>query len=314
MTQETSDEIRTYLLEMGVPRQVVDHAVRNDIHRSTGAEISFLVVPFFIVAALVAAAIYYPIGKLHDWYMNSTALFYDALLYYTGFGFSFVLILLAGCILSIAITGMVIARSPRPRTASFVFTIFDGRKSSVLRWWARRAIERQAGEADPEQYVMQTVRFWARDLAIAALIMTGITALILPLDFRTYSVFTRDAYIRSPFLPWGSRGPHDWTSAVSVATGCSHTSGKSRTRDQIVYEVTFAGGAKVDVGRSTAVGMPWLDAMEIIDRKIKDAGAQFGARTWLIDDTYERSCIRAMRERFSPADFARAMRLIRYGG
>lgn len=166
-------------------------------------------------------------------------------------------------------------------------------------------------ESDPARYVR---RFAADPVLICAAIaafLFATSALVAHRETRTYQIFTPTAYVVAPLLPWNASPPREWTSAVSVETGCNHVSDKHGVRETIIYNVTFDDGTVAHVGDGIPINGYWLDAAERIDRKVRASGATFHPWTWLWRDSYHPLCVAALREQSSDAAFERLKALLR---
>jgi len=148
-------------------------------------------------------------------------------------------------------------------------------------------------------------------MAIAAAVLAALSAIAVSRDIQTHSIFTSNAYVRSPFFPWGSTQPREWSSAVSVGVGCNHVEDDDGTSDDIIYKVRFPDGASVDIGYAIPLEGSWLSAAETIDQKLRASGSAFTNWEWLGRDPMHPRCIAAQRQRFSGNDYARVQRLLR---
>ncbi|WP_421697036.1 hypothetical protein [Ancylobacter sp.] len=146
--------------------------------------------------------------------------------------------------------------------------------------------------------------------AIAAFLL-AISAWVAHRETRAYEIYTPTAYVVEPLLPWNASPPREWTSAVSVETGCNHISDKHGVKESIIYNVTFDDGTVAHVGDGIPINGSWLDAAERIDGQVRASGATFHPWTWLWRDSYHPLCVAALSAQSSDAAFERLKALLR---
>lgn len=312
MKPERIAEIKEALRQAGLPESVVTYATADGLswwlHIATG----FLVLPLLLVGFAVGGLYIWPaLEEITAQTARSHAENVGALLYHYNFGFSLVLAFFASILAAGVIAGLAPAVSPRLLKNAFVFSILDGKRSPIAEWGVRRTLALLRNETDPSRFVRRTVLGWVPMTAVAAIVISAISGMAVVRDVQTHSIFTPTAYVRSPFFPWGSSFPREWSSAVSVETGCNHIERRGEISDSIIYSVKFADGASVRIGDAIPLEGSWLDAAEAIDQQLREAGATFSAWDWLERDPQHPLCIAALRNRFSDADFARVQRLLR---
>ena len=312
MKPERVAEIEQALREAGVPQEVVSYATKVGLHWGLRAANYLLFLTIMLAGFAVGGFYLWP--ALENITHRNARLHAEeigALIYDYNFGISFVILVFSWILTSGVLTGLVTVLSRRLTANSFVSSISEGKKSRLVKWLVRSGIERLRAETDPAQYVRKMLLGWVLVMAVPAVPLAAIGAVAVTRDIQAYSLFTQTAYARSPFFPWGSRVPHEWSSAVSVETGCNHVERKGEISDDIIYQVTFADGASVRIGGAIPVEGTWLSAAEAIDLKLRASGATFSEWEWLGRDPMHPLCIAALRQRFSGRDFVRLKRLLR---
>lgn len=314
MKRQNIFEVRETLREAGVPPHVIVYVTEGLSGTLPSNQVSFLLLGALVFAFSCIFGLWSFLQDLNKYLALSTARNIEAILVdMSNFGLSMIVLMFASIFCAVIITMAISLRVAKFARLTFINSVLDSRRFKLDRLVLGRAPRNENLPAD--QYVraglMRQMKFCARAAAVLGLIAVA----ILLCELRSHPFFSEHAYVHTPFLPWEAATSHAWNSAVSVDTACLHTSG-SRGSDEndIVYRVTFDDGTSVDLGRSIAVDVPWLDAMEAIDRKIESAGAQFGVRAVKDGTPFDPPCLAAQWERFTPDDFERAMRLIRYGG
>jgi hypothetical protein len=123
-----------------------------------------------------------------------------AVLFDYNFGFSLVLGIFAWIFASGLIVGAIPALSDRLLTTSFVCSVMDGQRSPMSAWALRRNIDGLEAEPDPVSYMRKFMLGWLRVAALAAAALSAVSLFLLGRELHTYSLFTPEAYIRSPFF------------------------------------------------------------------------------------------------------------------
>lgn len=310
--EKSSSDLATRLRQAGVPQPAIDYALGSRIGRGV-----YLVGSIAAVAAFAAGIIgvFHLTEGLADWNRQialAAASANDGILFHVNFGISSLIFVFAAIFGLGSLIGLAPLASDRLLRTTFVHSVVDtgGRAPTrkLLQWCLRRA----AGETDPRRYVRRVTTGWAWPVAIVGLALAAVGVVVGAFELHSFSVFTPTAYLPSPLLPWASREPRPWSTAVSVATGCNHVVTKNAVSDTMIYEVTFADGTTVDIGRATPVEGRWIDAAEAVDRAVTAAGAAFVPWTWLSRDSYSPACIEAVWRRMPPREFERIARMLRF--
>jgi hypothetical protein len=300
-------EIQRTLREAGVPEEVVSYATEDGLHMWLHTAAGLLILPVMLAGFVVGGFCLWPaLENITAQNARHHAAEVGALLYHYNFGLSLVLALFAWIFASGAIAGLAPALSRRARKTLFVFSILDGKRAMV-----RLIADRLRDETDPARYVSKIVLGWVPMAAVAAVVLAAISGLAVARDIQSHLLFTSTGYIRSPFFPWGSARPHEWSSAVSVETGCNHVVSRSGISDDIIYQVKFADGSSVRIGDAIPLEGSWLTAAEAIDQELRASGATFSTWKWLGRDPRRRLCLAALQQRFPGQDFERVQRLLR---
>ena len=104
----------------------------------------------------------------------------------------------------------------------------------------------------------------------------------------------------------------EWNTAIQVATGCVHGTGRGRG-DYLIYTITLSDGTSVGLGHAIPVKGNWVTATAIIDQNLRASGAKFVQTESYFDRaSFDSRCIRAMKARFSASDFERLRHILRF--
>lgn len=311
MRPERLTQIADALRDAGVPDQVVKYAIGLGL-----SSWIYVAGELFYFAVMVAG---FAVGGFYLWpYLDemaagiarSHAIETNALLYSYDFGLSLVIGLFGWIFSAATLTLAGLSVSPRLRASTFAFAVVDGLRRRSTRWMIRRSIARSLSETDPVRYIRRTISGWMLAIAAPAALLATVSAIAIPRDVRSHTIYGATAYVNSPFLPWGTSA-RDWASAVSVETGCNHVERNGKISDDIIYKVRFADGASTRIGSATPIQGTWLSAAERIDEQLRAAGATFSPWKWLGRDPIHPLCIAALRDRFPGRDFERLRRLLR---
>ena len=307
------DEVVARLLHMGVPQNVIEYALSHGVNRWKYYAVAGLSIVLVLAGFLAIYFVAFPILNA----MNETnairhAARSNALMFDRNFGLS----LLIGFFAWICICGAICCHLPRisKRTmlSNFVFSVFDAPNTAIGKKLVGHAIQSLSSIGDPEQYIRKYVFGWSSILTWSGLLLAVLCALIIYRELNTYDLYTKEAYIRSPVLPWASSKPNPWTSADYVELGCNHVEGKNAS-DSVIYQVHFRNGVSTRVSSATSINESWLNQMEVIDQKLKNAGATFKRWQWLQRDPLHPACMAAYERVISPADYERLKKLLRVG-
>ncbi len=299
------------LREAGVPQEVVNYVIKSGVHSWVQSASALLSLPIMVAGFAVIFALWPRLESATAENAKLHAESIGGLLYHHNFGLSLVLAGLPCILISGLIGALVTSLSRRLLTNAFIATIVNRKRSAIGERIVRKTMEQSHGEVDPARYVRRVTLGWVPAATIAAAALSALSAIAVSRDIQTHSIFTSNAYVRSPFFPWGSTQPREWASAASVEVGCNHVEDDDGTSDHIIYSVRFHDGASVDIGYGIPLEGSWLSAAETIDRKLRAAGAAFTRWEWLGRDPMHPRCIAAQRQRFSEKDYARVQRLLR---
>jgi hypothetical protein len=298
------------LAEFGVPPQVIAYA----LERNAGwFPYAYMTALFAVLGAGIA------VGGGFLWpflealtHRNAIAHAQEAgaLLYHANFGLSLVLALFGWIFVGGTLVTIPFVQTPRMRASMLVATALWS-NGPFERWLFVRSL-RRVTEADPERYLQRWANHNNKLTGVLGAAVFLVSALAVARDVGAHTLYTQDAYIRAPFFPWGSRAPHAWRDATEVELGCNHIGGRNAA-DNIIYDVTFADGASVDV----ALGIPlrggdWLENAERIDAQLREGGASFRRWSWMQREPLHPACLAVMRQNFG-ADYPRIERLLRVG-
>ena len=228
------------------------------------------------------------------------------------FGASMVLSLFAWILISGAIIGFALAASERGRAIALLGFLesnnYDPLTSCISRWLARRVFSGIRADLDASTAVRHAAAKSNRIFVVCAVVLSALSGYAVYRDVNAHSVFTREAYIRTPFFPWGQHAPRPWTDAVAVRVGCNHVIGR-RAGDIAVYEVVFADGASVRLVGAVPLAGPWLETIEVIDARLREANVPF--ERWRV---IHQACLSAYTADMTQERAARFNRLLRVGG
>jgi hypothetical protein len=304
------EEIGARLAREGVPQSVIEHISKYSRVGSLDAAVGLISMFFAVLfyAALIIISRRIENNTRPD--VIEIAVQMNGLLYEYEFFSPLIPGLLGAFLISVAL-GMFATLSPASwQPTVFVSGITKPKQNWFMRWLLRRMMARLVNETDPARYVRRFVFMPAWFLAGAGALFLAISVPVAMLEIRAFEVFTPEGYYVSPLLPWKAPRFGPWAAAVSVETGCSHSSGKGTT-DRMIYEVTFDDGTVVRLADATPVEDSWLDGMEVIHWNLRISGVQFVQWTWLWNDSFHPRCIRALRDRYSAEEFERLRRLLR---
>jgi hypothetical protein len=290
----------------------VEYATENGVQWWLHVAFGWLFLPLMLAGFAVGAFYLWPAlenltaqnARIHA--ENAGAILYDF-----NFGFSLVIAIFAWIFAVGAVVGLAPALWLRLQKNVFVFSVLDGKRSPIAEWGVRRSLERLQKEADPAHSVRQMVTGWVPTMMVVAMGIAAASAVLVMRDVQAHSIFTPTEYIRSPFFPWGSTRPREWSTAISVEVGCNHVERRGAISNSIIYQVKFADGASVRIGDAIPLRDSWLDAAETIDQHLTVGGATFSHWDWMGRDPQHPLCIAALRDRYSGDQFGRVRRLLR---
>jgi hypothetical protein len=309
--QGGKEEIKARLLAAGAPPHVVEHVLEQPISRWAywfPVCVLFLVV---IGGFAVGALMWGRLEALTQANARAHALSAGGLLYATNFGVSMLVALFGWILVSGWICGSVALVSKRVMASSFVFSVLDARKTVAT--MVRVSLKRLSTERDPERFVRRFSTGWAAWCGLLATPLVVLSIVLVPRDLQAHSIFTPEAHVRSPLLPWASSEPEPWSAAARVELGCNHVSGDDAD-DHLVYEIAVASGASVRIPEDAdPVSGTWLDRIEVIDAALGRSDAEFQRWTWLDRDPLHPLCLRAKEREYGAANYPRILRLLRVG-
>lgn len=316
MKPERMDAIKQGLRERGVPESVISYVTEDGLNWWSHFAVSFF--PGFIFLCFSGLILRFPIWRLSDGLVNSiaknSAINNNAVFYEYNFGLS-LLIFMPVIIFGSALFGAYILSLSQYRLKNaFVFSILDGVRSPIWGFVSRGLMQRLRAEQDPDRYVRNFVLGWVPAMTALTLFLAAVGALAFARDIQTHSIYTPTAYIRSPFLPWASKGPYEWREAVAVEIGCNHVADGDEVKNSFVYRVRFADGTSIYLGDAKPLKGSWIDAVEIIDRELIDAGVRFAPWARMGQIPYHPRCLAYLRDQYSDEDSARIERLLRLPG
>lgn len=290
----------------------MEYATGNGVQWWLHGSFSGLFLPLMVAGFAVGAFYLWPAlenltaqnARIHA--ENAGAILYDF-----NFGLSLVVAIFAWIFGVGAVVGLVPALWVRLQKNVFVFSVLDGKRSPIAEWGVRRSLERLRNEADPAEFVRRMVTGWVPTIMAVAMAIAALTAVLVMRDVQAHSIFTPTEYIRSPFFPWGSTHPREWSTAISVEVGCNHVERRGAISNSIIYQVKFADGASVRIGDAIPLRGSWIDAAETIDQHLTAGGATFSNWDWMGRDPQHPLCIAALRDRYSSDQFERVRRLLR---
>jgi hypothetical protein len=310
MDAQRTSETELALARAGVPPRIVAHVLKEPPRHWLGYLVSVSLYLSWLLAGFAFGGFYlWPALKdVTRYTARADAEAAGALLYSYNFGVSLIIALFGWGLIAATISGLITALSKRLTTAVFVVAALNA-TSGLNAWIFRHGLKRVHAESDPSRYLRKAVQTpnYVTGVGVA---LAVISAIAVQRDVQTHSIFTATAYVRSPFLPWGSTEPRMWSSAVSVETGCNHIENKGKVEDDLIYEIRFADGASVRIGEATPLHGSWLEAAEVIDRELKSANAVFKRWSWLGRDPEHPLCLAAMESRYSGQEYERVRRLI----
>jgi hypothetical protein len=161
-------------------------------------------------------------------------------------------------------------------------------------------------------YVRKFAFGWATPVGVVATALLFVAAAAMPHDVHRHSIFTRDGYVRSPVLPWGSEISRSWSDAKAVELGCTHVTGKNAS-DDVIYRVDFADEDDARIDGAEPIGGSWLDQAEILDARFRDLSTPFKRCEWLKRNPLHPACLAAWKRRLNETDYRRLKALLRVG-
>ena len=310
MDGNEKEEIGARLAREGVPQSVIEHVSKYSLIGSYDVIVAFAFV--FFMAILFTLTIF--LASYIENIKRPNVLIFSNNMNGVLYNYSFYSPLFASMpgalFISIALAIFTTLSSPNWQATDFVKDVAAPKQNWFTRWLLGRMMARLATETDPARYVRRFVFTPAWFLTGAAALLFAMSVPLAMLQVRAFEVFTPEGYYVSPLLPWNTPRFRPWAAAVSVETGCSHSSGKGTT-DRMIYEVTFDDGTVMRLADATPVEDSWLDGMEVIHWNLRISGVQFVQWTWLWNDPFHPRCIRALRDRYSAEEFERLRRLLR---
>jgi len=312
MGNNSSDNFRRALEDAGIPPNVIDYVLQYKLVQDYKLLTSCLLLFIVTIGFVSIFIIYNKLERINGTETERYAKSIDGILYNNSSGIGLIAAFFGIIFASSSATGWVTTLSQRAVITSFVLGLSESKIPRLFKWINRWQIDRLSSESDPALYVRKFERGRIRIFATLAALLLTISVLVTMREAETHEIFTSTAYVTSPFFPWEAPTSHNWTSAVSVETGCNHVSGwRGPDDDDIEYDITFSDGTVAHMGTATPIGSSWPRAAEVIDRKLRAAGATFSPWTWLLQDSYDPRCIAALRKRFSQRDFERVKALLR---
>ena len=129
-------------------------------------------------------------------------------------------------------------------------------------------------------------------------------------EMKWFTIYTQDRIIERSQFGLGKWVETLWADAVIVELGCNHVTGKSASDDP-VYKITFQDGRTLRLDNARGVNGSWLDGIEVIDRALSDAGAEFRRWSWRDRNPLHPNCLAANRRKLSEVDYDRLRRILR---
>jgi hypothetical protein len=255
--------------------------------------------------------------ELADQWAQQSAQSQGAVLYKTGYGLSSVVLVACWFISSVLVALAVERAWPELHRTRLVVEGWRVRVCRVEGSNAPAAAGRALNRPGPAR-----ARRWKRRLRrsalwwMTALVLKGASVSFVVLDLRAHAAFTTKAYVQSPRLPGSPVVSHPWSTAASVALGCSHSAHRRTTkhdRNRIVYIIQFPDGDVVHLYDAVPLQGSWLDAAQTMDQILRGSGAEFSRWNWLGQDPLHPSCLRWFQDRYTVQDYARLQRLLRIG-
>lgn len=312
MSGDEEQLLRASLAHAGAPAHVIDHVISEAraSRAPVGMKTVFLVV--MVSGFLFGAFVLWPLFEAQT-AANAQAhtLAANALMYHVNFGASMVLALLGWIFAAGAIASALFALTPPARAAALLYSARESH-SPVGAWALRKMLEPAAGLVDAEAYVRRVINRSNLVGIVLALSIGALSAVALVRDVNTHSLFTEQAYIRSPFFPWGSAAPRLWSSAAYVEVGCNHIEGRNAGEDAI-YRIVFRNGDSASLDSATHVRGSWLRNVELIDAQLRARNVPVRRWRWMNRDPMHPACLEAHRSWLGPEDFQRLSRLLRMG-
>lgn len=299
------------LEDVGVPESVIAYIREQNPSGNAYGMHQLLTFVLIIAGFAVGVVLWGPVEALAVRNAIAHANAVGGLMYDVNFGFAgllaiFAWIMAAGLIANLSIVG------PRRRLSYFVSTLGASYRS-IARFSVKMGLRKVTHlSGDPDAYIEAWVKRGNGSLAIATLIVSTLAGYALAREVNTHTVYTADAYTRSPFFPWAPSAPRPWRTAELVDLGCNHVTGRNAS-DYLVYRVEFPGGERVSLESATPLpDVDWLTVAEPIDALIREGGATFQRWKWLSRDPLHPACLAVMQQNFG-ADYPRIERLLRIG-
>ncbi len=134
-----------------------------------------------------------------------------------------------------------------------------------------------------------------------------ISALVLlDHELKSHGAISNHGYLRASYLPWRSADAHTWPAARRVELGCDPVRG-------VTYRVTFRSGVVANLHRARPLEGSWLDAVELIDRRLRSTDVHFVRWSRVGRAPRHARCLSLYRRVWSQADFQRLQALLRVG-
>lgn len=298
---------REALRAAGIPESVTEYAIAQNPSGVIYAIGTWSYVAVMIAGFAIGGFALIGLEPIFEAPARASAEAADAVLFYFSGGWSALIAIFGWIFASGWIVYSYFASSPRLRASLFVLSFLDPKNAPYARMMT--PLKKLEHLSDPEDYVTAVVRRWANLAFWPAAVLFALALVALDREVRTYTLYSRDGFVATPFFPWSQDVRRDWKDAAHAQTGCNHVTGKSAS-DSLVYLVTFADGREESLAGATPIDGTWLDGIEKLDAALVAAGVEFRRWKFRERDPLHPACLAANRRKFG-ADWPRVERLLR---
>jgi hypothetical protein len=234
----------------------------------------------------------------------------DGVLFRTGVGPSVLLVIFAFVVTYAWLLWWIVSQLRGPLQGIVALSLLDNYEHRRLKTKKFRRVvsDQRLGESSADFLLRLSSVFSASYRNWAIPLLLGFACFVV-LDFRTFTYARADEIVDQPWVPWKGGGTYDLADAEYVEVGCNYT----KDGGWAEYNVHFLDGAQFNIARFKPVDGSWIEAMQVVDQTLMEAGVPFRRSTFRDRDPMHPKCLEVQDRKLSPGEPGALRALLREG-